>query len=96
MAEVFYTGMLGPEAVKKLNELYEVAANSAAGIVSISSDSDNALTLGNDAGLYVPAVDPNEFFQVHNKFYEISQDEPAKQTARVNLGLDTIDGGTFN
>lgn len=35
------------------------------------------------------------FFQVANRFYEIAADETAKQTARTNLGLSTIDGGTF-
>lgn len=35
------------------------------------------------------------FFQVANRFYEIADNEPAKQTARTNLGLATIDGGTF-
>jgi hypothetical protein len=36
------------------------------------------------------------FFQVSNRFYEIAGNEPAKQTARSNLGLAVIDGGTFN
>jgi hypothetical protein len=35
------------------------------------------------------------FFQVANRFHEIADNEPAKQTARTNLGLSTIDGGTF-
>lgn len=35
------------------------------------------------------------FFQVANRFYEIAGNESAKQTARTNLGLATIDGGTF-
>lgn len=34
-------------------------------------------------------------FQISNRFSEISEDEIAKQVARSNLGLSTIDGGTF-
>lgn len=34
-------------------------------------------------------------FQVTNRFNEISEDETAKAVARANLGLATIDGGTF-
>ena len=41
-------------------------------------------------------ADPSLFFQVSNRFYEIAEDEAAKQAARANLGLATIDGGTFN
>ena len=41
-------------------------------------------------------ADPSLFFQVSNRFYEIAEDEVAKQAARTNLGLATIDGGTFN
>ena len=41
-------------------------------------------------------ADPSLFFQVSNRFYEIAEDEVAKQAARANLGLATIDGGTFN
>ena len=41
-------------------------------------------------------ADPSLFFQVYNRFYEIAEDEVAKQAARTNLGLATIDGGTFN
>ena len=41
-------------------------------------------------------ADPRLFFQVSNRFYEIAEDEVAKQAARANLGLATIDGGTFN
>lgn len=41
-------------------------------------------------------ADPSLFFQVSNRFYEIAGDEVAKQAARTNLGLATIDGGTFN
>lgn len=37
----------------------------------------------------------NTFFQVANRFHEIAADETAKQTARSNLGLAVIDGGTF-
>ena len=96
MADVFTTGMQGPEAVKKLNELWSIAADSAAGVVNISTDAGNALVLGTDLGLYVPALDDTVFFKVENKFYEIAEDETAKQTARANLGLATIDGGTFN
>lgn len=35
------------------------------------------------------------FFEVASRFYEIASDETAKQTARTNLGLAVIDGGTF-
>jgi len=38
----------------------------------------------------------DQFFQVVNRFYEIAEDETAKTLARSNLGLTTIDGGTFN
>ena len=41
-------------------------------------------------------ADLSLFFQVSNRFYEIAEDEAAKQAARANLGLATIDGGTFN
>lgn len=41
-------------------------------------------------------ADLSLFFQVSNRFYEIAEDEVAKQAARTNLGLATIDGGTFN
>lgn len=41
-------------------------------------------------------ADKNLFFQIKNRFYEIAEDETAKQTARSNLGLSVIDGGTFN
>lgn len=34
-------------------------------------------------------------FQITNNFNEISEDENAKAAARSNLGLSTIDGGTF-
>lgn len=34
-------------------------------------------------------------FQIINNFNEISEDENAKAAARSNLGLSTIDGGTF-
>lgn len=34
-------------------------------------------------------------FLVVNRFFEIAADETAKQTARTNLGLSTIDGGEF-
>ena len=34
-------------------------------------------------------------FLIVNRFFEIAADETAKQTARTNLGLSTIDGGTF-
>lgn len=38
----------------------------------------------------------SSFFTIANRFYEISEDEQAKTLARTNLGLTTIDGGTFN
>lgn len=41
------------------------------------------------------SADAHLFFQVANRFYEIAGNEPAKQTARTNLGLAVIDGGTF-
>lgn len=41
-------------------------------------------------------ADLSLLFQVSNRFYEIAEDEVAKQAARTNLGLATIDGGTFN
>ena len=41
-------------------------------------------------------ADLSLFFHVSNRFYEIAEDEAAKQAARANLGLATIDGGTFN
>lgn len=96
MAEVFTTGMLGPHAVRKLNELWDVASNAAEGIVNVSTDPNNAVTLGSDLGIFTPAVDGTVFFRIENRFYEIAEDETAKQTARSNLGLSTIDGGTFN
>ena len=96
MPEVFYTGMLGPYAVKKLNELQTLAENSAAGIATISTDPGNIITLGSDNGIYASGLDPESYFKVENRFYEIAEDETAKQAARENLGLATIDGGTFN
>lgn len=42
------------------------------------------------------STDPDLYFQVSNRFYEIAEDETAKQDARQNLGLAVIDGGTFN
>lgn len=39
--------------------------------------------------------DLSQAFAIYNKFSEISEDEVAKQAARANLGLATIDGGTF-
>ena len=41
-------------------------------------------------------ADNSLFFQVSNRFYEIADAEIAKQAARTNLGLATINGGTFN
>lgn len=40
--------------------------------------------------------DLSQAFAINNRFSEISEDETAKQAARSNLGLATIDGGTFN
>lgn len=42
-----------------------------------------------------PVGDAGGAFLVTNRFYEIAEDENAKATARANLGLATIDGGTF-
>ena len=42
-----------------------------------------------------PAGDLSLAFLVANRFYEIAENEEAKATARQNLGLQTIDGGTF-
>lgn len=47
------------------------------------------------AGPQGPIGDAAGAFLVTNRFYEIAQDEEAKATARQNLGLQTIDGGTF-
>lgn len=52
----------------------------------------NSLAYG---GIQGPAADTSQFFQVVNNFYEIAADETAKAQARTNLGLSTIDGGTF-
>lgn len=47
------------------------------------------------AGNIPPSVDPNEFFRQVNLFSEL--DTPTKKhTARENLELNIIDGGTFN
>ena len=40
--------------------------------------------------------DISQAFAINNRFSEISENETAKQAARANLGLATIDGGTFN
>lgn len=58
----------------------------------------NALAYGGIQGPQGPhgVIDPAQFFQVANLFYEIAEDETAKQAARTNLGLAAIDGGTFN
>ena len=42
-----------------------------------------------------PVGDAGGAFLVNNRFNEIAADETAKQDARTNLGLATIDGGTF-
>ena len=47
---------------------------------------------GNDG----PIGDAGGAFLVTNRFFEIAEDEPAKQVARENLGLAVLDGGTFN
>lgn len=46
-------------------------------------------------GVPGPAGDASGAFLVSNRFFEIAADETAKQTARTNLGLATIDGGEF-
>ena len=46
-------------------------------------------------GVPGPAGDASGAFLVSNRFFEIAADEVAKQTARTNLGLSTIDGGEF-
>ena len=43
-----------------------------------------------------PAGDANGAFLVNNRFNEIAEDEIAKVQARLNLGVQNIDGGTFN
>lgn len=47
------------------------------------------------AGPQGPVGDAGGAFLVNNRFFEIASDEPAKQVARENLGLATIDGGEF-
>lgn len=46
-------------------------------------------------GVPGPIADLNGAFLVTNRFGEIAADETAKQTARANIGLAVIDGGTF-
>ena len=43
-----------------------------------------------------PVGDANGAFLVNNRFSEIAEDEIAKVQARLNLGVQNIDGGTFN
>lgn len=43
-----------------------------------------------------PVGDANGAFLVSNRFSEIAEDEIAKVHARLNLGVQNIDGGTFN
>ncbi len=43
-----------------------------------------------------PVGDANGAFRVTNRFNEIAEDEIAKVQARLNLGVQNIDGGTFN
>ena len=57
----------------------------------ISADANNAITPGSDDKLYAP-----DSFVVLARFAEIAGNETAKAQARQNLGLETIDGGTFN
>lgn len=57
----------------------------------ISSDPNNAIVPGTDNKIFAP-----ESFAVLARFAEIAADETAKAQARQNLGLQTIDGGTFN
>ena len=47
-------------------------------------------------GVPGPAGDANGAFLVNNRFNEIAEDEIAKVQARLNLGVQNIDGGTFN
>ena len=54
----------------------------------------NALSYGGIQG--PPGADGTAgAFMIVNRFSEISTDETAKADARTNLGLSTIDGGTF-
>lgn len=57
----------------------------------ISADPNNAIVPGSDNKLFAP-----DSFVVLARFAEIAENEPAKAQARQNLGLETIDGGTFN
>ena len=43
-----------------------------------------------------PVGDANGAFLVNNRFNEIAEDEIAKVQARLNLGVQIVDGGTFN
>jgi hypothetical protein len=44
----------------------------------------------------LPGPPDIDSFKVYNRFNEIAADTVAKQQAVTNLGLNTIDGGTFN
>lgn len=43
-----------------------------------------------------PIGDAQGAFLVSNRFFEIAEDELAKTQARENLGVQYVDGGTFN
>lgn len=61
-------------------------------VVAKSGDTRTAFVM---RGVPGPAGDASGAFLVSNRFFEIATDETAKQTARANLGLATIDGGEF-
>lgn len=66
-------------------------APGSSGQAQISTDDGNQLSQGSDQKLFVAAS-----FTVAARFAEIAEDPTAQDQARQNLGLLTIDGGTFN
>jgi hypothetical protein len=81
----------GVALANQLRPFFRGAPGLSGGAASISTDPNNALSAGVDGGIYAPTA-----FTVAARLSELAANETARTEARQNLGLQDIDGGTFN